>query len=184
MIPRGGRFAPSWGFKGRAVFGTLPVMKRIASWAWLLGLCACSGESATPSQQPPPAVTAPAPAKPAAPAAAPNAPDPCSTPGPQTVEVTAGEILQGPWGIELTYTIDEDNKRGPGFLFLLRNGTRRWQTRRDESNWSQPQTWRGFCWRGAEHPERRASHVKIDIAPVCKDGQLQELGGCGTALGS
>jgi hypothetical protein len=92
-------------------------------------------------------------------------------------------IKQTPWGLELTYAIDDDKKHGPGYMFLLRSGTRRWETRRDDSNWTQPLTWRGFCWRGGERPERRASRVKIDIAPVCKDGVLQELGGCGAALG-
>jgi hypothetical protein len=68
-------------------------------------------------------------------------------------------------------------------MFQLRSGERRWETRRDNNNWTRQLTWRGFCWRGAERPERRSLRVKIQIAPVCKDGRLQELGGCGSALG-
>jgi hypothetical protein len=90
-----------------------------------------------------------------------------------------------PWELEFRYGIDDDKKRGPGFMFLLRSGERRWETRRDNNNWTRPLTWRGYCWRGAERPtDRRATRLKIQIAPVCKDGKLQELGGCGTALGA
>ena len=99
------------------------------------------------------------------------------------LELSAGVMEKTPWGIDFNYVLDEDKKRGPGFMFQLRSGERRWETRRDNSNWTQPLTWRGFCWRGAERPERRAMRLKIQIAPVCKDGKLQELGGCGSALG-
>jgi hypothetical protein len=98
------------------------------------------------------------------------------------LEIEAGVIAKTPWGLELTYAVDEDAKRGPGYMFLLRSGDRRWETRRDRSNWSNRLTWHGFCWRGADQPERRAKRVRIEIAPVCKDGKLSELGGCGTAL--
>lgn len=80
--------------------------------------------------------------------------------------------------------LDEDKKLGSGYMFRLRSGERRWETRRDNGNWTKKLTWRGFCWRGAERPERRALDVKIQIAPVCKDGKLQELGGCGDTLAS
>jgi len=100
----------------------------------------------------------------------------------RTLDIEAGVIQQTPWGLELTYAIDEDDKLGPGYTFLLRSGDARWETRRDKANWPRKLTWRGFCWRGVGVPERRSSRVKIEIAPVCKDGVLQELGGCGDAL--
>jgi hypothetical protein len=169
-------------------------MKRTVGWAGLalavfaIGGSACGGgapASAPPAAEAPPAVAPVAPAAPAqipAPAAAASAANPCATPGPQTIELEAGVIKQLPWGLEITYAIDDDKKHGPGYMFLLRSGTRRWETRRNDRNWTQPLTWRGFCWRGAERPEKKASRVKIDLAPVCKDGVLQELGGCGDAL--
>jgi len=159
-------------------------MMRALGWAgFVLAVCACGDSSAVPASVPPAAEApaAPAPVTPTA-AAAPAAVNPCNTPGPLTIELEAGVIQQTPWGLELTYAIDDDKKHGPGYMFLLRSGTRRWETRRDTRNWTQPLTWRGFCWRGADRPERRASRVKLDIAPVCKDGVLQELGGCGDAL--
>jgi hypothetical protein len=161
-------------------------MKRGGSrsgWGVLFWLCACGSEPTPPSTQAAPAA-APSPVKPATPSAVPGAPNPCSAPAPITLELSAGEIKQTPWGLDIVYAIDEDEKRGPGYMFMLRSGSRRWETRRDDSNWTKLLTWRGFCWRGDGHPERRASHVQIDIAPVCKDGQLQELGGCGTTLGN
>jgi hypothetical protein len=103
-------------------------------------------------------------------------------PGPQTLDIEAGVIRQTPWGLELTYAIDEDDKLGPGYTFLLRSGDARWETRRDKANWLRKMTWRGFCWRGVGMPERRSSRVQVEIGPVCKDGVLQELGGCGAAL--
>lgn len=96
----------------------------------------------------------------------------------------AGVIRKTPWGLELTYAVDEDEKRGPGYMFLLRSGSRRWETRRDSSNWTKKLTWHGFCWRGSDRPGRRAARVHIEMAPVCKDGKLVEVGGCGTALGA
>lgn len=159
-------------------------MKSLVGVSWLVLIVACGKEAPA---TPPPAAEAPTAVPPApAPAAAPGASapqNPCSTPAPQTIELEAGVIKQLPWGLELTYAIDEDKKLGPGYMFLLRSGTRRWETRRDASNWTKQLTWRGFCWRGAERPERRASRVKIEIAPVCKDGVLQELGGCGSTFG-
>jgi hypothetical protein len=152
----------------------------LASVRWLsvmLWIVAC-GESAAPvASAPPPAPTAPAaPGKP-------SAPSPCADPAPRTLELEAGVIQQTPWGLELTFAIDEDKKLGPGYMFLLRHGDARWETRRDKANWRNQMTWRGFCWRGVDLPERRSSRAKIEIAPVCKDGVLQELGGCGSALG-
>jgi hypothetical protein len=147
-------------------------------------LCACGGE-------PPPAASgtdptakpeAPAPAKAAAPAD-PAAPNPCANPTPITLQLEAGVPQTTPFGLELTYAIEDDGKREPGYVFLLRSGSRRWETRRNASNWSSKQTWRGFCWRGGERPERRASKLQIQVAPVCSNGQLVEVGGCGDALG-
>lgn len=146
----------------------------------LMWICACGTESAAP-QSNAPAVTEAA-AKPPATPATPSAPNPCATPGPRTLELDAGVISQTPWGLELTYAIDEDKKLGPGYMFLLRFGDARWETRRDKANWLRKMTWHGFCWRGVDMPERRSSRVKIEIAPVCKDGVVQELGGCGDAL--
>jgi hypothetical protein len=129
------------------------------------------------------------PAAPAAPAAPPPAPsepsaaNPCDNPAPVTIELAAGATQSTPWGIDFRYLIDEDKKRGPGYMFQLHSGERRWETRRDNNNWMRKLTWRGFCWRGAERPEHRSLRVKIQIAPVCKDGKLQELGGCGSAFG-
>jgi hypothetical protein len=161
-------------------------MGRDASWLWaLLWICAC-GDTARPTPPSPPAVLPASPAPPpAAPPAAsePSAVNPCDNPGPLTLELAAGATQATPWGIDFRYLLDEDKKRGPGYMFQLRSGERRWETRRDNSNWTRQLTWRGFCWRGAERPERRALRVKIQIAPVCKDGRLQELGGCGSALG-
>jgi hypothetical protein len=90
---------------------------------------------------------------------------------------------QTPWELEYKYVVDEDKKLGAGYLFRLRSGERRWETRRSDRNWTSPLTWRGFCWRGAERPARRALRLQIQVAPVCKDGKLQELGGCGNAFG-
>jgi hypothetical protein len=144
-------------------------------------LWSCGGE--------PPAAPAPAPAsepaaqaKPPAPSD-PQAPNPCANPTPVTLELEAGVIKTTPWGLELTYAIEEDARRGPGYVFLLKSGTRRWEARRNDANWTAKLTWRGFCWRGGERPERRASKLQIQMAPVCKDGQLVEMGGCGSALG-
>jgi hypothetical protein len=79
--------------------------------------------------------------------------------------------------------VDEDKKLGSGYLFQLRSGERRWETRRSDRNWNSPLMWRGFCWRGAERPAKRALRLKVEVAPVCKDGKLQELGGCGSTFG-
>jgi len=146
----------------------------------LLWVCACgSGEGAVPTSAPAAPVAAPKPLPAPAPPAGPN---PCATPGKVTLEIEAGVIRQTPWDLELTYAIDEDKKLGPGYMFLLRSGASRWETRRDKANWLRPMTWRGFCWRGVGLPERRSPRATIEIAPVCKDGALQELGGCGDAL--
>jgi hypothetical protein len=159
-------------------------MMRAVGWIGsMLLVFACSGGApASPAPAAEAPAAAPPPAAPAATQAAQGAANPCANPGAQTIELEAGVIKQTPWDLEITYAIDEDDKRGPGYMFLMRSGTRRWETRRDAGNWSALLTWRGFCWRGAERPERRASRVKIDMAPVCKDGVLQELGGCGDAL--
>jgi|GEM_PF-5630586 len=154
-------------------------MGRSTSLRWaLLGLWAC-GESAAPA---PSAVTPPAPAAPAPAPASPAAPNPCDNPAPLKIELKAGVSQKTPWDIELKYVIDEDPKLGAAYMFLLQSEGRRWETRRDHRNWKRPLTWRGFCWRVAERPPRRALTINIEVAPVCKDGKLQELGGCGTAL--
>jgi hypothetical protein len=145
----------------------------------LLLVSACSSESA-PAESAPVAPEAPKPT--AAPVAAPVAPGPCATPGARTLELEAGVVLKTPWDLELDYTIDNDKKLGTGYVFLLRSGEARWETRRDNGNWTKQMTWRGYCWRGGEAPDKRASRVKVDIAPVCKDGVLQQLGGCGDTL--
>ena len=155
---------------------------RVGCFALLL--FACGGEPPPPAAaEPTPTVPTPAPAQPVAPSPDPAQPNPCATPGPLTIELDAGVAHMTPWGLELSYGIEDDGKRPPGYVFLLRSGTRRWETRRNEGNWSSKQTWRGFCWRGGARPERRASKLQIDIAPVCKDGALVEVGGCGNALG-
>lgn len=147
----------------------------------VLWACACGSgaeSAATPSVAPATApVTQPPPA-----AATPSEPNPCANPGPRTLDIEAGVIQQTPWGLELTYAIDEDDKLGSGYMFLLRRGAARWETRRDKTNWLRKMTWRGFCWRGVGMPERRSSRVTIEIGPVCKDGVQQELGGCADAL--
>jgi hypothetical protein len=161
-------------------------MRRDASWClalWLIGACSDNAAPAPAPPASPPAVTpaeAPAPSAPAV--APPQVANPCDTPAPITLELSAGVMQSTPWGISFHYVLDEDKKRGSGYMFQLRSGERRWETRRDNTNWTRPLTWRGFCWRGAERPERRALRLKIQLAPVCKDGKLQELGGCGSAL--
>lgn len=159
-------------------------MARRTSWCWaLLWIWACNDKAAPPS--PPPATATPqAPPPAAAKVSPPSAPNPCDKPEPITLELQAGISQQTPWELEFRYVIDEDKKLGDGYLFQLRSGERRWETRRDNRNWTSQLTWRGFCWRGGERPGRRALQLQIQIAPVCKDGKLQELGGCANALGS
>ena len=159
-------------------------MRHAASWHWALFLFLACGDSPKPAAAPatPPAPPAPAPSAPAA--ATPSAPNPCSNPDPITLDLSAGVTQPTPWGIDFRFVVDDDKKRGPGYMFQLRSGERRWETRRDNTNWTQQLTWRGFCWRGGERPERKALNLKIQIAPVCKDGKLQELGGCGNVFGA
>jgi hypothetical protein len=151
-------------------------------WLWL----AC-GDNPAPTA-PPPATTSVAPASPQAtpsaaqPASSVTAANPCDNPGPVKIELQAGVSYKTPWDLELKYVIDEDKKLGAGYTFQLRSGDRRWETRRDHRNWIRPLTWRGYCWRVGERPPQRALKIAVDVAPVCKDGKLQELGGCGAAL--
>ncbi|HET8931853.1 MAG TPA: hypothetical protein VFN67_00365 [Polyangiales bacterium] len=155
-------------------------MTRSTSLVWaVLWLSACADKTApqSPALEPPPTPPAAAAARPAAP------PNPCDNPAPIKLALDVGSSQETPWGIEFRYLVDEDKKLGSGYQFQLRSGERRWETRRDNTNWNQPLTWRGFCWRGAERPAKRALRVQIEIAPVCKDGKLQELGGCGDAFG-
>ena len=153
------------------------------SWAWaLLWIWAC-GDKPAPAAAPPDPPAAP-PTKQALPSSTPSEPNPCDKPGPITLELEAGVSQQTPWNLEFKYVVDDDKKLGPGYLFQLRSGERRWETRRDDRNWTSSLTWRGYCWRGGERPARRALRLQIQIAPVCKDGKLQELGGCGNALAS
>lgn len=162
-------------------------MTRFASLCLVLSWMSACGDTPPPSAaatKPPEAAPAPPPAPaPSAPVASPSAPNPCDNPQPITLALDAGVTEHTPWGLDVNVVFDEDKKHEPGYLFQLRSGERRWETRRDNSNWTRLLTWRGFCWRGAERPERRSLHVKIQIAPVCKDGKLQELGGCGATLG-
>ena len=151
-----------------------------------VALCALAGcgEDPVPASSPP-APLAPTPAATAQPPAdADGLPDPCTTPGVQTITIEAGIITKTPWGLELTYAIDEDKKLGPGYMFLLKHGTRRWETRRDVGNWNSAIMWRGFCWRGAARPEKRDSQVQLEMAPSCKDGKLAELADCNAVLGA
>ena len=168
-----------------ACIGYLSCMNRRASTPaclWLL-LCACGREKAPEPVAAAPVATAPEASEAQAAPAAAAADNPCTNPAPVTLELEAGVIKTTPWGLEITYAIEEDEKRGPGYVFLLRSGDRRWEARRYESNWTAKLTWRGFCWRGGARPERRATKLQIEMAPVCKDGQLVEMGGCGDALG-
>ena len=152
----------------------------------LCALAGCGSEPAPAPAAPEPVV--PAPVAPApSPQSAPSAdalPNPCATPGVQTITVQAGVVLTTPWGLELTYAIDEDKKLGPGYMFLLKHGARRWETRRDVGNWTSPIMWRGFCWRGGARPEKRSSQVQLEMAPSCKDGKLAELADCSAVLAS
>jgi hypothetical protein len=154
-----------------------------------VALCALAGCGRDPSPTasgPDPGVASPtvtAPASPTVPASD-ALPTACATPGVQKIALQAGVITTTPWGLELTYAIDEDAKAGTGYMFLLRYGERRWNTRRDAGNWTAPIMWRGFCWRGGARPEKRASQVEIEMAPSCKDGQLVELADCAALLAS
>jgi len=137
--------------------------------------------AAAPAAAPEPA-PAPAPAPTPKPAE-PEGPNPCAHPSPAKIELSAGVIAKTPWDLEVTYTIGEKNKAGqPTYDFLLRSGQRRWPTSRSWGNWNKADTWRGFCWRGADRPEEHAPRVSIEIAPVCENGKLVEMGGCRNAL--
>jgi hypothetical protein len=131
--------------------------KRSVGLGLLLG--ACSGEAANtaaPAREPAAQANPPA----AAPVTAtPEGPNPCATPGPVTLELEAGVIEKTPWDLEMTYAIEDDPRRGSSYVFLLRSGTRRWEARRNDSNWTAQLTWRGFCWRGGARPEPRASKL-------------------------
>ena len=156
---------------------------RLGCYALLLW--ACGGEPPSPAAvEGAPAPAAPAPAPPSAAPPDPAQPNPCANPAPITLDLEAGVAQTTPWGLEISYGIEDDGKRPPGYVFLLRSGTRRWESRRNDANWTGKQTWRGFCWRGAARPERRASKLQIQIAPVCNNGALVEVGGCGSALGA
>ena len=163
-------------------------MRRETCWWWALSLIWACGDKPAPAATPASSVAVTPAQQPASPtpppAAAPSAPNPCDNPSPVTLDLAAGTSTATPWNLEFRYVIDDDKKLGPGYLFQLRSGDRRWETRRDNRNWNRLVTWRGFCWRGAERPPRRSLQLKIDVAPVCKDGKLQEFGGCGTALGA
>jgi hypothetical protein len=98
------------------------------------------------------------------------------------LEIGVGVLTKTPWDLELTYALDEDAKRGPGFMFVLHSGIRHWETRRNSDNWTKPVMWHGFCWRGGAHPAMRAKHVQVQIAPLCKDGKLVETGSCTPAF--
>jgi hypothetical protein len=152
-----------------------------------VALCAFAGcgDDRLPASAPP-APVAPTPTAPAPQlaASADGLPNPCLTPGVQTITIEAGVVTKTPWGLELTYAIDEDKKLGPGYMFLLKHGPRRWETRRDVANWNSVNMWRGFCWRGGKRPEKRDSQVQLEMAPSCKDGKLAELADCNAVLGA
>jgi hypothetical protein len=159
----------------------------LPSVAVLTSLLACSDERAPePAAAAPtePAKPTPAPAEPSPAPAVATGPNPCANPEPQTLVLEAAIPQTTASGLELSYAIDEDDKRGPGYMFLLRHGQRRWQMRRDNTNWSSPKSWRGFCWRGGKRPAKRASSIEVQVAPVCEDGELVELGGCGDVFAS
>lgn len=157
-------------------------MGRATSCGWaLLWLWACGDSTAPATPTPSPSTVTPAPGAAPAPKA-PSAPNPCDNPAPVKLELQAGVSQKTPWDIEFKYVIDDDKQLGAAYMFLLQSGQRRWETRRDHRNWKRPLTWRGYCWRVAERPPRRALKISIDVAPVCKDGKLQELGGCGSVL--
>ena len=150
---------------------------------WGLGVVcllasACDEKPAPAAPSPPPTAPTPAAAPPKPAASAEGLPNPCAKPSAQTIDLEAGVLTTTPWGHELTYAIDEDEKLGPGYMFLLKYGQRRWETRRDNGNWNNSILWRGFCWRGGARPEKRASHVQIMMAPLCKNGALVEMGDC------
>ena len=160
-------------------------MGRETSWSWaLLWLGVACGDPATPTALSGSPTAVRAPAALATPNAAPprGSPNPCDSAAPIKLELHAGVSQKTPWDLELRYVIDEDKELGAGYTFQLRSGDRRWETRRDHRNWRRPLTWRGFCWRVAERPPQRALKIAVEVAPVCKDGKLQELGGCGSVL--
>ncbi|MDH5674437.1 MAG: hypothetical protein OEZ06_20085 [Myxococcales bacterium] len=158
----------------------------------LLALWSATACGSEPSPPPAPPAQGEAPAEPPTPvaeapkpAAAPEEPNPCDKPQAVELELPAGQIVTSPWGLEFTYAIGGDRvaKGPPTYIFLLRHGQRRWETRRSASDWTQRKTWRGFCWRGLGRPERRAARVKLQVQPVCDaQGKLVEMGGCGDAL--
>jgi hypothetical protein len=148
----------------------------------LVVLAACGADSSPPAPVP----AAPPPSAPAAPPPAPAAPpadDPCTHPAAQKLDLELGVSLQTPWPLEIRYGIDDDRKLGPGYMFLLQSGARRWQTRRDSNNWQRSLMWQGYCWRGVGRAGVRAERVQVEVAPLCKDGKLVQMGAsCGTVL--
>jgi hypothetical protein len=159
---------------------------RIGITVALYALAGCGEDPPSAAAGPEPAAASPAVTAKVTPTvpgsdALPNA---CATPGVQKVALEAGVVTTTPWGLELTYAINEDDKAGPGYMFLLRHGARRGNTRRDAGNWTSAIMWRGFCWRGGARPEKRASKVEIEMAPSCKEGKLFEAGDCAAVLAS
>src|SRR5690349_6688307 len=133
-------------------------MMRWVTLGWIgiaIGGGACGGggseASAVPAPAPaaapvvpatptPAATPAPAqPAQPAQPAATPSAAtqvdNACAAPQPQTLTLELGVTKSTPWQLDVAYAVDDDRKLGPGFLFFLHQGERRWETRRDAHNW-------------------------------------------------
>ena len=152
-----------------------------------LWLVACGSDASHAASAPanPAASATPAPltAPPAAPPpAAPAIDEPCTHAAAQKLDLDLGVRLQTPWQLELSYAIDDDRKLGPGYMFLLQSGARRWQTRRNSDNWTRSVMWRGYCWRGVGRPGLRAARVQVEVVPLCKDGKLVEMGSCGTAF--
>jgi hypothetical protein len=155
----------------------------IAFGFWIF--TACNGDARGAETVSSPATTPTAPTSPSPPPPSPTAAtadDACAHPEPRTLELALGIETQTPWALELTYAIDDDAKHGPGYMFLLRSGARRWETRRDSSNWNRAIMWRGYCWRGRGRPGVRASTVQVEVAPLCKEGKLIEMGSCAGVL--
>lgn len=158
---------------------------RVAGCVVLVGLLstACGEDAAPPAASASEPVT-PEPAPTREPSEAETGePNPCDRPAAVQLELSAGVTEETPWGLTLTYAVGEKNRAGqPTYEFTLRHGERRWRTTRSWGNWNSLDTWRGFCWRGAERPEERAPRVRVDVAPVCENGKLMEMGGCRQAL--
>ncbi len=116
------------------------------------------------------------------PEAAPLADKDCANQTPVTLKLSAGVATETPWDLRFTYLIEEDTDGVPTYGFRLTQEGRRWQMQRTWASWNKRMTWRGFCWKGAERPERRTPFVHIQVAPICEGSKLMQMGGCRTVL--